>query len=168
MSDVNSWLKEATPHRKTVKVCFDRNLIAEWDKASEELQEAKKGMLEPPKEMKKRVDELAVKVAKATREFVFQSIGNGPWRRLVAEHPPTKEQRRDLSLDHDPETFLPAVMVATCVSPQLTLEQAEQILETQPLAVIDRLWAGILEANLIGGDEKKVGATVALRALEQK
>lgn len=168
MSDLDSWLKEATPHHHTVRVCFDRNLIAEWEEATEELKEASKGMLQPPKELKQRVDDLVEKVQEATKEFVFQSIGHRPWRRLLAEHPPTKEQRQDLRLDHNPETLMPVAMAATCKEPEMTVDQAEKILETQPVQVVDRLWSGVVAANVIGGDEKKVVATDAHQSSEQK
>lgn len=63
---------------------------------------------------------------------------------------------------------MPAAMAATCDEPGMTIEQAEKIMETQPDLVVNRLWAAVLESNVIGGDEKKVGATVAPPVSEQK
>lgn len=159
MSELESWLQETTPHEETVRICFDRNLVSQWEDAVAAHREAKKGMLEAPEDIEARIAELAEKVRDATKIMVFRSIGHRPWRRLLAEHPPSKQQRAE-GLDHDPETFVPAAMAATCVVPGMTVEQANRILETQPDLVVDRIWAAVLSANLIGGDEKKVAATV--------
>lgn len=156
MNELDQWLEQArtSPYTSSVAVCMDRSLITEWEEARAEL--ARADETDRPR-LQKGVDSLAEKVRAAEVTFVFRSVGHGPWSRLLAQHPPTKDQRKDLDLDHNPETFLPAAMAATCTSPGLTHEQAKQIWETQPDLVVNRLMAAVLEANIIGGDERRVG-----------
>lgn len=60
--------------------------------------------------------------------FRFRALPARDWRVLMAEHPPTKDQRaRDERATFDPDTFWPAAIAASCVDPDLTLEQAQQL-----------------------------------------
>jgi hypothetical protein len=118
-------------------------------------------MIAEPPELRAHVTELAEKVKAKTRVFVFSSIGRRAWRKLMSEHPPTDDQKDTIrdrfgnSVDHNPETFPVAAMVATCTSPGLTEDEAQWIADELPEAVFLRFWNAVLTANLVGGDEKK-------------
>ena len=170
MDDFESWKQEATPHSKTIQVCFDRELVGEWEAAQEQLRDVTKGMLEAPAELENHVEQLSKKVREKTRELTFTSIGRRAWRELLAQHPPTKSQQITLGkgIDHNPETFPPAAIAVSSTKPKLTLEQAQWMCDELPLGVFDRIWAAVLTANMIGGDEKKAAATVAPPATDKK
>lgn len=165
MDTFESWKAEASRLRTFEDVCFDRALLFELEQAEAD---AKKepGMLDsggPP------VQELRDEIKAKTRRFVFESIGKRAWRDLLAEHPPTKEQRASLgmALDHNPDTFPPAAMAATCVEPGMTAEQAQWFYDEFPIGVVERVWNAVLLANVIGGDEKKV-VSAPLQAGEKR
>lgn len=165
---LSEWQKDASPHSKKVEVCFDRALVAELEEAEAALKEASRGMLEPPPDLENHVAELAKQVQAKTREFTFTGIGRRKWRELLSEHPPTEEQLEKMGrMDHNPETFPVAAMVATCTSPGLTEKEAQWLADEMPEGVFDRLWAAVLSTNLLGGDEKKAVATAVAKPIER-
>lgn len=53
-------------------------------------------------------------------EFVFRGIGRGPMARMLAAHPPTKDQTAQPggeALVYNPETFPPALLAESCTRP---------------------------------------------------
>lgn len=147
------WQQEVSDARSSVDVCFDRELLFAFEQAQRDA-EAESGMLSADRA---RVEELRDQVKAKTRTLVFKSLGKGGWRRLEAQYPPTPEQIEKFGqLDHNPETFPAAAMSECCIDPGMSKTQAEWLCDTFPMAVVDRVWATVLEANLLGGDEKKV------------
>lgn len=81
------------------------------------------------------VDAAATALDEATVWFTFRSLGRRRWRELVAAHPPTEEdqaaakamgqEKADWNLDDLPRALLPLA----CVSPGLTLEQVDEMLD---------------------------------------
>ncbi len=72
--------------------------------------------------------------------FVFQALGREAFEELRGEHPPTKAQRDDYKakalamgmapyqageLAHNPETFPPVLIAASCIEPVMTVEDAQ-------------------------------------------
>lgn len=149
MSEFSEWQKESTPERKSVTVCFDRTLSSEWEAAEKAAASPGKMLGEKPDAS---LEELRQRVRERSRTLVFASIGAKRWRDLLAGHPPTKDQRREQGalLDHNPETFPAAALVAACVEPGLTAEEAAWIMDELPLGVANRIWAACLEANVSG------------------
>jgi hypothetical protein len=169
-----SWLEEAleeaTPRESRLGVCFDGKLVSRYEHARRRL--AARGgatMLGDVERLalEDEVKQLEAEVADKTRVFVFESIGWGPWRDLVAKHPPDVDQQEVFvravglaflppglrEIDVNLPTFVPAAMAASCVEPGMTVEQAEKVLGKAaklPGGVIDRFWAAVSEANLGG------------------
>lgn len=169
MSDFASWKAQAKPFQASVDVCSDGQLVAELDSARDQLEEAKRGMLEAPKELESHVAALSKKVESKTRTFTFRSIGRREWRKLSSEHPPSDEQRAlEPDLDHNPDTFPPAAIAASCIEPKLTLDDAAWLCDELPDGEFWRIWQAVLSANLIGGDAKKAVATAAAVLSEKK
>lgn len=169
MSDFKAWQDQAKPFKATVDVCADGELVAELDAAWARLEKEKEGQLEPPSELEAHVAALSKKVEEKTRTFVFQSIGRREWRKLSSEHPPTDEQKAlEPELDHNPDTFPPAALAASCSEPRLTDEDAQWLCDVLPDGEFFRIWSAVLSANLIGGDAKKAVATAAAVLSEKK
>lgn len=171
-SSFDDWKAEATPDRKQVRVCLDRALLADLEAAEQALEEipAGPGMLSGDaegEEVKARVEELRAAVRAKSRTMMFESIGRKRWRDLIAQHPPTDEQRKSMGelgqrLDHNPETFPATAIAASCVEPELTIEDARWLVDQLPLGVVDRIWAACLSANVTGSrDPFDIGSVVA-------
>lgn len=169
MSDVvDAWLAEARPATAKAEVCFDRELVGEFEKAQEALEEATtEGMLDgPPFELKDRVESLAAEIAAKTRTLVFKNIGMQEWERLRGEHPPTEQQKKE-GLDHNPETFSIVATAASCVEPGLTTEQAARLFSMSS-TVVARVYGAVMKANHEVGDEKKALAIAATESIASK
>lgn len=70
----------------------------------------------------------------AIQTFWFQDIGKKRYDDLVTAHPPTPEQKKDWEKDggegvlaYNTETFPPALMALSAISPTMTNEQANKI-----------------------------------------
>ena len=161
MGDLKEWRGKVKPYTAAVDICADGALVAELEAAERRLEEERQnGMLEVPKELEAHVQKLAKKVAAETRTFTFQSIGRRAWRALMSDHPPTDQQReQEPDLDHNPETFPVAAILASCVEPRLSQEDAEWLADELPEGEFLRVWGALLRANVVGGDAKKAVAT---------
>lgn len=160
---LSEWISEATPRRATVAVCFDGNLTSRWEEAKERASR-KATMLGDAELMAARaeLEELEAEMRDKTRTFVFESIGWGRWRDLVAKHPP-KEGDAEIweraiemkmlprgfeDLETDETTFIPAVLVATCTEPGIaSTGEAVRLLEVLHTTMVANIWAGVLRAN---------------------
>jgi hypothetical protein len=91
------------------------------------------------------------------RTFRFQSMGRYAWNKLKAEHPhvdadgksgvdfdPTSRQ----FVDFNPETFIPAAVVASSLAPKITDEQVAKLAETLNDSQFGALWEAVIVANL--------------------
>ena len=56
----------------------------------------------------------------------YQSIGAQAYDKLVSKHPPTPEQRLD-GATFNIDTFAPALIAAVCVEPEMTVQDAKDI-----------------------------------------
>ena len=162
------WQKDASRDRKSVDVCFDRALVSELEEAKAELARLRdEGMLEAPDGLQEKVDQLKAEVESKTRKVTFENIGRQKWRSLIGDHPPSEEQKRG-GLDHNPETFAPVAIAATCVVPGLTEDQAEWMLNELPLRKANEVWNTCLAANILGADEKKALASASLLPIAKR
>lgn len=160
---LGEWMAEATPRRAKVPVCFDGDLTSRWEEAkARALKNATMlgdtELMEARAELENLEEEMKVK----TRVFVFTSIGWGRWRDLVAKHPPKDgdvevwEKAIELKLiprgfeelETDETTFIPAVLVATCVEPGIaSTGEAMKLLEVLHTTMVSNIWNGVLQAN---------------------
>lgn len=168
-STVDDLLAGFHPVEATVSILFDARLLAEHADLEGRLAGIRKsdvGGLAGSDEAHELADELAVLEARmdaASAPFTFRSIGRQAWRRLIGEHPPTREQARQ-GLDHNPDTFPVAAIAASCVAPEITVADVERLEAALNYAQFDKLWAGCLEANLGGGATPKSVAGSILRS----
>jgi hypothetical protein len=94
-------------------------------------------------------------------EFRFQNIGRRAWADLLRKHPPTQEQlRRDKHADHNSDTFPYEAMAASCVEPQMSVEQVHKLDESKALDVDGwtKLWGACVRANVLDVVPKSVAA----------
>jgi hypothetical protein len=171
---LGEWMAEATPRRARVPVCFDGDLLSRLEEAKARTPVTSEAMLGDEKKFAAlvEVERLEAEVKEKTRIFVFESIGWGRWRDLVAKHPPRREVAEMFEqaieakvlpmgfdeLETDETTWVPAVLVATCVEPGIeSAEDAIQLLESVPTGIVSRIWDGILKVNHGGQNDPFVG-----------
>lgn len=58
--------------------------------------------------------------------MLFRAIGSEEYDDLLGEHPPTGEQRKK-GLNHNPNTFAPALLARVCVEPAMAEEEWSDI-----------------------------------------
>lgn len=86
-------------------------------------------------------------------EFVFQDIGRKAFTDMVRAHPATKEQQDLLAdggqrLEWNPDTFPPALLAASCVSPADTSQAWwDRKYEEWSVGQLNRLWRACLQAQ---------------------
>jgi hypothetical protein len=102
--------------------------------------------------------------------FVFEQIGRAAWLALIGEHPPRPEDTEQ-GLDHNPETFPIAALVASCVEvhnpdlDRLDDESARFLAAELNIAEWRKLWNGCLIANLGTADDPKSQEAAVYRRL---
>lgn len=185
MNEVDRWLEQATPDRRVVNVCLDRALVSRLLVARKELADLEVetvGVAGTKMLGNDRASELTATIAElegayqaASKAMVFEGLGWGPWRELVSEHPPAREQADVFAqavafgfmphsienIGWNAETFVPAAIAASCVDPDLSVAQAATILRKAPPGVLDRIWTAVLEVNWAGADDPFVPALSA-------
>ncbi len=105
------------------------------------------------------VHDLAARVAAVEDEmaaaeivFRFRAMRYVDWMQLIAAHPPTKQQRTENQyLDHNPDTFQPEALAASCVDPVMSVEQAVAMRDALPFDLYTVLW-GTCASVSRGGD----------------
>jgi hypothetical protein len=94
------------------------------------------------------LDELDDQIREAEITFVFRGIGRGRWRKLLADHPPTEDDKA-IGSEFNSETFPFAAMAASIIEP--ALGEADLLaLNEETLAEVDfqEIWLACLIANL--------------------
>lgn len=161
MPDITEILAVASDpsnHREaTVRILLDerlrnrhRELLAELEQAVAEYAD---NILKPQhvQDLGRKVNEAANAVHEAELEFRFRAMPGRKWLDLVAQHPLTAQQRKDGATGGwNPDTFEPAALAASCVDPEMTVEQAAEMRSMLLFDTYLTLWKTCLEVN--GGD----------------
>lgn len=167
MSDIDAWLDEADqaePLRTEVTVCLrgdlfnaHASLVAELETKRVETLGGTQGVVE----LSQRIAAVEAEIETKSRTFTVECIGHKRWADLLAQHPPTKEQRLR-GLDNDERTFPQAAIAASVVDPKLTPAQVEKIAAKAPTGEWIKLWSAVLGVNLGGLQAPKSQAAAAI------
>ncbi len=100
-----------------------------------------------------QIDELLEQALESVEVFTFKSIGRYNYDKLVGQHPPTKDQKKQ-GMDFNPDTFPPVLVAASCIDPEIPLEDSEAIFADPNWngAELRKLFFGALESNTEMGD----------------
>jgi hypothetical protein len=151
---VDDLLAEIAPRETVARVLLRQELVAQHAELEKAMQEA---LQEDARENRDPVGPvIAAKVMALESEmdalrrpFTFRAVGQRKWADLLAQHPPTKEQRKiDIRLDNNPDTFPVCAIAASCIDPVLTEDQVRQFEERLDLSQWSLLWTACLEANM--------------------
>lgn len=163
---------EHQPRTDSVRVCMRGDLVAEIGRLEQQfnrqrLEDERTNAPNLAPELARRILDLQAEAAGHEREFVFTAIGQRAWSALLADHPPTDEQRKS-GADHNPETFPYEAVAASCTSVTGgTGQDVQALADRLSLGDWTRIWNCCLAVNL-GGTvlPKCAGATELLRPSE--
>lgn len=128
MGDIEQLRSKVKRRRETAKVLLDASLLSRHAELEERLAkaidyDAKHNEPETSRPLAEEIEALEDEIEEAQTEFVFESIGAAAWLDLAAQYPPTKEQKAT-GAERNPDSFLPAAIAASCVDPEMTLDDA--------------------------------------------
>lgn len=130
------------------KVCLRADLPAKHAALDEELRTVRRSDPARAKELAEQLVALEADMAEASQVFTFQGLADEPWDRLVAAHPPTKDQLdRQPGLGWNPDTFIPAAVAAASLDPDLSPQDVARLRITLRPADFGRLWQATWDAN---------------------
>lgn len=136
-------LRAATPARKTVTMCVDGALQAEWEQVQDELQDVDTTSdslaRSAVRDIADRLDEVRERVMESEVTFLFERLG--PWEEIAlrADHPPRDNNPIDALRGFNVETYYAALVRASCTS--VTKRGSD---DSEP--VPDDVWDGLLGA----------------------
>ena len=170
--DVDDFIADYRPPQQPVSITTRGDLLGELARLEEQLKAAgdtsaaSDDLSEGGEavDVAERILDVRDQVRKSEREFLIRSVGEEAWSDLIAEHPPTKEDREQRMPWH-PATFWPAAIAASCVQPALTVDQVGKLLTVLSSGQMRKLTDAVLYVN--GGSDdipKSAAGFVARRA----
>ena len=107
------------------------------------------GHIERARELAEQITQAEQALQASRVTFRFRSLPRADWSRLVIEHPATDEERQQHPGVPDVvgESFWPAAIAACAESPELTVDQAQQMGETLRTDDWDRLRMAVRRVN---------------------
>jgi hypothetical protein len=152
MADIEEILAGAKLPERTVPLCLRGDLQAEFEDLERKLaaaEAADDGTLAgnpAAREIAELMETLRAQMREHERVFRLRAIDAKAYSNLIAEHPPTDEQRQQ-GQDTNWQTF-PAALIAACaIDPEMTVEQAEQLSGTVAYSQWDALFAAAYALN---------------------
>ncbi|SFO59650.1 hypothetical protein [Amycolatopsis rubida] len=132
--DIDALIAKATLPEEVVPLCLRPDLRKKFERLDAELAAARLGRatLAASAEEKKLADELQAlesEIAEHTLQVRLRGLTHEPWMKLVAEHPPRADTPGDLAMGMNLETFVPALILAEMVEPEMTVEQFDKLVE---------------------------------------
>ena len=100
--------------------------------------------------VEEEIAELEDEMADSEMVFVFEGLGHREYVKLLTQHPPSKRDKA-ANLDFNETTFPPALIAASCVEPEMTLEQATTLCDTITDGQFSKLWNVAIAVN-VGSD----------------
>lgn len=150
--DIEDLLSMATAPRRTVAICVRGDLViraedlrTRWQAAVDYDRDHNTPSTAPV--LWDQLAEVEHEAKAATVDFTVQAISSTVWRRLVAEHPPP----RDEGWLWDPETFPVAALAACCVEPAMTEDHAGELADKLSNGQWQKLFTAVMTVNV--GDD---------------
>jgi hypothetical protein len=101
---------------RTVTVCLDGSLVAEYERENAKLEDAQKRvllderMVDPTKGLAQKVIGLHEQARKSSVDFVIRGLKRGDWQKFVDAHPARKDNEQDDTYGFNTETLFDAVL----------------------------------------------------------
>lgn len=132
MADIEDILAGAELPQKTIELCLKGNLQAEFEDLERQLAAAEDDEGDTlaggarVRDLAEQIEAVRQKMAAHTTVFRFGGLGEHAYSDLLAEHPPTAEQKED-GASLNGETFPTALIAACALDPKMTPEQADRL-----------------------------------------
>lgn len=158
---VDDLLAEIAPRESVARVLLRQELVARHAELDASLQDALANDARENREpeaprLAAEIVALEDEMDDARRAFTFRAVGQRRWSDLLAQHPPTKDQRKENPrLDHNPATFPVVAIAASCANPVLTEDQVRLFEDRLDVTQWSLLWAACLDANMGAGNSPK-------------
>lgn len=143
-ADVLAKIKAKT---ERVSILLDPDLVDEHAALDRRLQSASD---EQKHELAEQILELEQRIADEEVEFVFKGMGRTRWRKLLADYPPTDEQRAR-GAEFNTDTFPFEAMAECIVEPEMSADQLRQLNDMLSEVQFAQLWGACLSANIGSG-----------------
>jgi hypothetical protein len=168
MPSIQDILQQAKPRERTVQVCIRGDLASEVERLTDELSKVSQDWQPESIADEHPGRRLAVELQKARAEaraaeqpFVLRYIGDRAYHDLLAAHP--SDNDNELFDDH---TFPKALIAASCVDPQMTPEQADELFEVINQGEQKKLFDAAWEVhNGVGASPFSLAASALLAGL---
>ena len=125
MTDIGTILGHVSPREVTVRVCVDGQAAAEVDRAIEVSRSTRRAGTDAD-EAQAAVDVARERAAAATFPFTFRAISAKERSDLIAAHPGTSDEAWNV------ETLPPALVAVSCADPEMSPEQAAELMNRLP------------------------------------
>lgn len=173
---IEEFLDGYEPPEETVPIPMAGKLIGQLTELEEELEAAQRQQSDSIDggsdvlAIAQKIVDVQEQVKASERKFHLRAIDDWAWGELVDAHPPTDEYRaKQPGAQWNPETFAPAAIAATCVTPKMTPAQVERLLKTIAPRHVRRLFDATLVLNAGRGDDiPKSGAASVLRRASER
>jgi hypothetical protein len=140
MSSIKEKIKKASRPERTVPVCLNGQLVAEFEAAERRLQEAiRRPAVDSldaggeTRELAEQVEALREQMLDGVVEFRLRAMPRKRWRAFISEHPPREDDdgvvdARDRNIGVNVDTFYPALIRTSTVEPELDDEDWLELL----------------------------------------
>lgn len=175
MAEISDIIGQIRRPEKTVPICLAGDLQAEFEELERDLALAREagrpsegtlagGANPMATTIAQQIMELRERMREHTVVFRFRGLSSKAYSDLVAQHPPTEEEK-EKGLDIGWDTF-PAALIAACaISPAMTAEQARRLSDELTQAQWDALFSGAFSVNKRDVDVPfSYGASAVLRS----
>ena len=151
-----------TPARKTVTIVLDDAAAAEIADLEKKLAEAEAfdadhNAAPTAPAVEEQLEQARDEFREMIVEFTFEAMGRKAYDELVDAHPPTPKQKED-GYSYNPETHAAALIVASCIDPEMSLADAQAIWEEWGTAEAQLLYMTAVAVNAAG--ERRVPKSV--------
>lgn len=141
------------PATKKLQIILDPEAYEAYEEAQALLSEA---TAENRTEREEALEAAKERLSDAVVTMKFQSVGRKRYDEIIDAHPATEEQKaqaKKQGIEETPsynlETFPPALVAASLVEPDLTLEDVQELYDTWNNAEVMELFLAALEVNTI-------------------
>lgn len=153
------------PATKTVRLLLDGGLQAEIDSLREQVKAAERrdkregeSLDSKTPELRRQLDELEARADSEAEAFCFQAVPRAKFDALKAAHPPTEEQWQLHREAAKTNPFLrppecdymgigPELISLSCVDPELSVEEAQQLWDLLAPGPAAQLWEAAWEVS---------------------
>ncbi|MBB1154001.1 hypothetical protein [Amycolatopsis dendrobii] len=132
--DIDALIASATLPEETVPLCLRPDLRKKFEELDGALLIAKteRTTMAPTdreRELAAAIKALEEEIAEHSIQVRMRALKHTPWVELMAEHPPREDNPADGNFGANIETFLPALIHAQMVEPEMTAKQVDALID---------------------------------------